>query len=71
MEATHIQKNHKGKDQEGTVKSLQNIFQKERNQEDKEDEDINNNNDAALYIWMRKHQAFNRSFSKTFKYEIR
>ena len=65
MEATHIQKNHKESDQEGTVKSLQNIFQKERNQEDKEDEDINNNDDAALYIWMRKRKAFNRHQHKT------
>ena len=35
--ATNTQKKLKGKDQEGTVKSLQNVFQKKRKQEDKDE----------------------------------
>ena len=65
MEATHIQKNHKEKDQEGTLKIIQGVFRRGQKREDKEDEDINNNNDAALYIWMRKRKAFNRHQYKT------
>ena len=65
MEATHIQKNHKESDQEGTLKIIQGVFRRGQKREDKEDEDINNNNDAALYIWMRKRKAFNRYHYKT------
>ena len=75
MEATHIQKNHKESDQEGIRRIIQNVFLRGQKQEDKDENftmDITDiGNRFIRNVWMRKHQAFNRSFSKTFKYKIR
>ena len=67
--ATNTQKKLKEKDQEGTVKNLQNVFQKEKKQEDKDEKftmDITDiGNRFTRHLWMRKRKAFNRHHYKT------
>ena len=70
MEATHIQKNHKEKDQEGTLKIIQSVFLRGQKQEDKDerlfDMDVTSfGNRFTRNVWMRKRKAFNRYHYKT------
>ena len=52
MEATHIQKNHKEKNQEGTLKIIQGVFLRGQKREDKEDEIYSYSCTSTLYIWV-------------------
>ena len=52
MEATHIQKNHKEKDQEGTLKILTKGNRIASLREDKEDEIYSYSCTSTLYIWV-------------------
>ena len=54
----------KRKDQDAIQNDL---IKNQGKRKEQEDEDINNNDDAALYIWMREHQAFYWSVRQTFK----
>ena len=69
MEATHIQKNHKEKDQEDTLKIMESVFLRGQKQEDKDEKftmDITSfGNRFIRNVWMRKRKAFNRYHYKT------